>query len=85
MDHRKKEADGEGVPEYHLDYCFFEDEKVNKLTTLAAVESHSKMKKATEVPSKALRPPSSRSMPGLATKKSIALGRPAESAQPASP
>ena len=51
-DHKKKEAESEGVPEYHLDYCFPGDEDGNKLTTLVAIERYSKMKKAVVVPKK---------------------------------
>ena len=52
MDHRKRPAGEEGVPEYHLDYCFPGDEEGQKLVVLAVVERYSRMKKMAVVPSK---------------------------------
>ena len=52
MDHRKRSAGEEGVPEYHLDYCFPGDEEGQKLVVLAVVERYSRMKKMAVVPSK---------------------------------
>ena len=52
MDHTsKRAAEEESLPEYHMDYCFPGDE--GGQTILVVVESHSKMKKAVVVPSKA--------------------------------
>jgi hypothetical protein len=52
QDHRRKKEDHEqGIPEYHMDYCFPGDEKDN-MTVLVVVERYSKMKKAVTVPSK---------------------------------
>ena len=52
-DHRRQLEDHvEGIPEYHLDYCFPGDELGQRLTILVAVERYSRMKKAVVVPSK---------------------------------
>ena len=51
-DHRRRPHDEQGVPEYHLDYCFPGDEKGEKLTILIIVERYTKMKKGIVVPSK---------------------------------
>ena len=51
MDHRRRISEEQGIPEYHVDYCFPGDEDGQKLTVLAVVEKHSKMKMVV-VPSK---------------------------------
>ena len=52
-DHRRRqEAEVQGLPEYHLDYCFPGDEGEHRLTVLVAVEKYTKMKKVVVVPSK---------------------------------
>ena len=52
-DHRRQLEDHvEGIPEYHLDYCFPGDELGQRLTILVAVERCSRMKMAVVVPSK---------------------------------
>ena len=52
-DHRKKtDMEEQGIPEYHLDYCFPGDEGDHRLTVLVTVEKYTKMKKAVVVPSK---------------------------------
>ena len=51
-DHRRRQDEHEqGIPEYHLDYCFPGDDK-NHMTVLVVVERYTKMKKAVAVPSK---------------------------------
>ena len=53
MDHkRRKGEDEQGIPEYHLDYCFPGDEDGQRLTVLVVVERHTKMKKSVVVPQK---------------------------------
>jgi hypothetical protein len=53
MDHQKRGDQGEqGVPEYHMDYCFPGDEFDHRLAVLVVVERYTKMKKAVVVPSK---------------------------------
>ena len=49
---RRLEDHVEGIPEYHLDYCFPGDEMGQRLTILVAVERYSRMKKVVVVPSK---------------------------------
>ena len=45
-DHRRKNEEAEnGIPEYHLDYCFPGDEDGERLTVLDGVERHSRMKR----------------------------------------
>ena len=52
-DHRRRLEDHvEGIPKYHLDYCFPGDETGQRLTILVAVERFRRMKKAVVVPSK---------------------------------
>ena len=52
-DHRRKgEQEQQGIPEYHMDYCFPGDEFNQRLTVLVAIERYTKMKKAVVVPSK---------------------------------
>ena len=51
-DHRKHEVDEPGLPEYHVDYCFPGNAEGEKLTVLAIVERHTKMRKAVVVPAK---------------------------------
>ena len=52
-DHQRKgKQELQGVPEYHLDYCFPGDEFDHRLTVLVAVERYTKMKKAVVVPCK---------------------------------
>ena len=52
-DHRLKgEQEQQGIPEYHMDYCFPGDEFNQRLTVLVAIERYTKMKKAVVVPSK---------------------------------
>lgn len=48
---RKNEAEA-NLPEYHADYCFPGDEDGQKLTVLAVVERHTKMKRMVVVPAK---------------------------------
>ena len=51
-DHRRTTEDrDQGIPEYHMDYCFPGDDK-NHMTVLVVVERYTKMKKAVAVPSK---------------------------------
>ena len=53
MYHRRADHEfGDGIPEYHLDYCFPGDEDGNKLTMMVAIERHSKMETAMIVPVK---------------------------------
>ena len=52
MNHECRKDCGQGVAEYHLDYCFPGDENGQKLTILVVVEKFTKMKKAVVVPSK---------------------------------
>ena len=53
MNHEQKKADeDQGIPEYHMDYCFPGDENGQRMTILVVVERHTKMKKAVVVPSK---------------------------------
>lgn len=52
-DHRRRSAeDQQGLPEYHMDYCFPGDEFDHKLIVLVVIEKYTKMKKAVIVPSK---------------------------------
>ena len=51
-EHRKRDGHEQGLPEYHMDYCFPGDECDQRLTVLVVVERYSKMKKAVVVPSK---------------------------------
>jgi hypothetical protein len=51
-DHRKQEGEDRGIPEYHVDYCFPGNASGEKLTVLAIVEKHTKMRKAVVVPAK---------------------------------
>lgn len=49
---RRAEEEQQGIPEYHLDYCFPRDEFDHRLIVLVAVEKHTKMKRVTVVPNK---------------------------------
>ena len=52
-DHTKKSEEAmNGIPEYHMDYCFSGDEHGERLTVLVIIERYTKMKKAVVVPSK---------------------------------
>ena len=52
-DHSKKSDDNQqGIPEYHMDYCFPGDEFGERLTVLVVIERCTKMKKAVVVPNK---------------------------------
>ena len=52
-DHTKKgDESTQGIPEYHMDYCFPGDEHGERLTVLVIIERYTKMKKAVVVPSK---------------------------------
>jgi hypothetical protein len=52
-DHTKKgEEVNNGIPEYHMDYCFPGDEHGERLTVLVIIERYTKMKKAVVVPNK---------------------------------
>ena len=52
-DHGKKgEDEQQGLPEYHMDYCFPGDEFGERLTVLVVIERYTKMKKAVVVPNK---------------------------------
>ena len=52
-DHQRRGEQGlQGVPEYHMDYCFPGDEFDNRLTVLVVIEKYTKMKKAVVVPNK---------------------------------
>ena len=52
-DHQRKgDREQQGIPEYHLDYCFPGDEFDHRLTVLVAIEKYTKMKKAVVVPCK---------------------------------
>jgi hypothetical protein len=50
--HRKKGDEGQqGIPEYHMDFCFPGDEHGERLTVLVIIERYTKMKKAVVAPS----------------------------------
>ena len=49
---RRGEEERQGIPEYHLDYCFPGDEFDHRLTVLVVIERYTKMKKAVVAPSK---------------------------------
>ena len=52
-DHTKKgDEEQQGIPEYHMDYCFPGDEFNERLTVLVVIEKYTKMKKAVVVPNK---------------------------------
>ena len=51
MNREQKKADeDQGIPEYHMDYCFPGDENGQRMTILVVVERHTNMKKAAVVP-----------------------------------
>ena len=53
LPHKRRTGEEEqGVPEYHLDYCFPGDSDGQRLTVLVAVERHTKMKRSVVVPQK---------------------------------
>ena len=52
MEHKRKDEDETGIPEYHMDYCFPGDAEGERLTVLVIIEKFTKMKKAVVVPSK---------------------------------
>ena len=52
-DHTKKgDEEQQGIPEYHMDYCFPGVEFGERLTVLVVIEKYTKMKKAVVVPNK---------------------------------
>ena len=60
-DHTKKgDEEQQGIPEYHMDYCFPGDEFNERLTVLVVIEKYTKMKKAVVVPNKVRRGASQR-------------------------